>query len=493
MRKVEFQQEIKDDFAFAPTHQQDLAIQMLSDFMSVSVNQCLFILKGYAGTGKTSLISSFVKVLRKHNYQVILLAPTGRAARVLSNYSEIPALTIHRKIYRQHRVGDIHTNYSLNTNLHAHTLFIVDEASMISHKSSMSDIFSSNPLLDDLIEYVYSGNDCRLMLIGDTAQLPPIGENESKALNAEYLQGFGLDTFEIELNEVVRQRAESGILLQATHIRQYITAIQKQMYEYGQTEEIKQPLIPAKPFPDLQCVEGEELLEALEDSYSQVGIEDTIIITRANWRANQYNMGIRNRILWREELLERGDLLMVAKNNYYWAEQDKRDDFLANGEIIQVRKVIKRYKLYGFEWAQVELEVPDHEEWYPEVLLLVDTLLAEAPALTKEQQEKLYYAILEDYQHITTQKARLKALKEDKHFNALQVKYAYAITCHKSQGGQWRRVFLDGAMLQEDMLNLDGLRWLYTAYTRATDKLYLINYPERGKETAPIRSNEGNV
>nr|HXK76642.1 ATP-dependent helicase [Bacteroidaceae bacterium] len=332
-----------------------------------------------------------------------------------------------------------------------------------------------------------------LMLIGDTAQLPPIGENESKALNAEYLQGFGLDTFEIELNEVVRQRAESGILLQATHIRQYITAIQKQMYEYGQTEEIKQPLIPAKPFPDLQCVEGEELLEALEDSYSQVGIEDTIIITRANWRANQYNMGIRNRILWREELLERGDLLMVAKNNYYWAEQDKRDDFLANGEIIQVRKVIKRYKLYGFEWAQVELEVPDHEEWYPEVLLLVDTLLAEAPALTKEQQEKLYYAILEDYQHITTQKARLNALKEDKHFNALQVKYAYAITCHKSQGGQWRRVFLDGAMLQEDMLNLDGLRWLYTAYTRATDKLYLINYPERGKEAVPIRSNEENV
>ncbi len=493
MRKVEFQEEIKDDFAFTPTHQQDLAIQLLSDFMAIGVNQGLFILKGYAGTGKTSLISSFVRILRRHNYQVILLAPTGRAARVLSNYSEMPALTIHRKIYRQHRVGDINTSYSLNINKHAHTLFIVDEASMISHTSSMGDIFSSNPLLDDLVEYVYSGDDCRLMLIGDTAQLPPIGENESRALNAEYLQGFGLDTFEIELSEVVRQKAESGILYQATRIREEITDIQQAMHDYGRTEEVTQPLLPAQRFPDLQCVEGEELLEALEDSYSKVGTEDTIVITRANWRANQYNMGIRNRILWREELFERGDLLMVAKNNYFWAELENREDFLANGEIIQVRKVTKRYELYGFQWAQVELELPDHEDWYPEVLLLVDTLLAEAPALTKEQQEKLYYAILEDYQHLTTQKQRLKALREDKHFNALQVKYAYAITCHKSQGGQWRRVFLDGAMLQEDMLNLDGLRWLYTAYTRATETLYLINYPERGKEPSLEESIEEDV
>ena len=440
----------------------------MADFLFSRQTESLFLLKGYAGTGKTSLIGALVKTLDQLEQKCVLLAPTGRAAKVFSHYAGHAAYTIHKKIYRQRSFSNELDNFSLNDNLHQHTLFIVDEASMIANDGLSGAAFGTGRLLDDLVQYVYSGQGCRLMLIGDTAQLPPVGEEESSALSAEALKGYGLEVHEGMLTEVVRQLQDSGILWNATELRHYI----------AEEDFFTLPSIKVEGFPDIKVIPGNELIEPLTDTYDHVGIDDSIVVCRSNKRANIYNNGIRNMILYREEELEAGDLLMVAKNNYYWTEGCKEIDFIANGDIAVVRRVRREREMYGFRFADVLLRFPDYNDMELEVKLLLDTLHTETPALPKDLNDKLFYSVLEDYSDITVKRERMKKMKADPFYNALQVKYAYAVTCHKAQGGQWKHVFLDQGYMTEDMLSPDYFRWLYTAFTRATETLYLVNWPK---------------
>ena len=465
-------QQIKTNFPYKPTFEQENVVKILADFLFARKSDVLFLLKGYAGTGKTSLIGALVKTLDQLEQKCVLLAPTGRAAKVFAHYAGHPAFTIHKKIYRQRSFSNELDNFSMNDNLHQHTLFIVDEASMIANDGLSGSMFGSGRLLDDLIQYVYSGQGCRLMLIGDTAQLPPVGEEESPALSAEALKGYGLEVYEGMLTEVVRQLQDSGILWNATELRRYI--VEEDFYTL--------PPIRVEGFLDIKVIPGNELIEAITDSYDQVGMDETIVVCRSNKRANIYNKGIRNTILYREEELEAGDLLMVAKNNYFWSEGCKEIDFIANGDIAVVRRVRREREMYGFRFADVVLRFPDYNDMELEVKLLLDTLHTETPALPKEMNDKLFYSVLEDYADITVKRERMKKMKADPHYNALQVKYAYAVTCHKAQGGQWKRVFLDQGYMTEDMLSPDYFRWLYTAFTRATETLYLVNWPKEQTE-----------
>ena len=465
-------QQIKTNFPYKPTFEQENVVKILADFLFARKSDVLFLLKGYAGTGKTSLIGALVKTLDQLEQKCVLLAPTGRAAKVFAHYAGHPAFTIHKKIYRQRSFSNELDNFSMNDNLHQHTLFIVDEASMIANDGLSGSMFGSGRLLDDLIQYVYSGQGCRLMLIGDTAQLPPVGEEESPALSAEALKGYGLEVYEGMLTEVVRQLQDSGILWNATELRRYI--VEEDFYTL--------PPIRVEGFPDIKVIPGNELIEAITDSYDQVGMDETIVVCRSNKRANIYNKGIRNTILYREEELEAGDLLMVAKNNYFWSEGCKEIDFIANGDIAVVRRVRREREMYGFRFADVVLRFPDYNDMELEVKLLLDTLHTETPALPKEMNDKLFYSVLEDYADITVKRERMKKMKADPHYNALQVKYAYAVTCHKAQGGQWKRFFLDQGYMTEDMLSPDYFRWLYTAFTRATETLYLVNWPKEQTE-----------
>jgi exodeoxyribonuclease-5 len=461
-------QQIKTNFPYKPTFEQEKVVKILADFLFCRKTDSLFLLKGYAGTGKTSLIGALVKTLDQLEQKCILMAPTGRAAKVFSHYAGHPAYTIHKKIYRQKSFSNEIDNFSMNDNLHQHTLFIVDEASMIANEGLSGSMFGTGRLLDDLIQYVYSGQGCRLMLIGDTAQLPPVGEEESPALSADVLRGYGLEVYEGLLTEVVRQLQDSGILWNATELRRYI----------AEEDFFTLPPIKVEGFPDIKVIPGNELIEAISDSYDHVGMDETIVVCRSNKRANIYNKGIRNTILYREEELETGDLLMVAKNNYFWTEGCKEIDFIANGDIAVVRRVRREREMYGFRFADVLLRFPDYNDMELEVKLLLDTLHTETPALPKEMNDKLFYSVMEDYADISVKRERMKKMKADPHYNALQVKYAYAVTCHKAQGGQWKRVFLDQGYMTEDMLSPDYFRWLYTAFTRATETLYLVNWPK---------------
>ena len=461
-------QQIKTNFPYKPTFEQEKVVKILSDFLFCRKMETLFLLKGYAGTGKTSLIGTLVKTFDQLEQKCILLAPTGRAAKVFSHYAGHPAYTIHKKIYRQKGFSNEMDNFSINDNLHQHTLFIVDEASMIANDGLTGSMFGTGRLLDDLIQYVYSGQGCRLMLIGDTAQLPPVGEEESPALCKDALEGYGLEVFEGMLTEVVRQLHDSGILWNATELRRYIT----------EEDFFTLPPIRVEGFPDIKIIPGNELIEAIDEAYGQAGMDDTVIVCRSNKRANIYNKGIRNMILYREEELESGDLIMVAKNNYFWSEGCKEIDFIANGDIAVVRRVRREREMYGFRFADVTLCFPDYNDLELEITVLLDTLHTETPALPKEMNDKLFYAVLEDYADITIKRERMKKMKADPYYNALQVKYAYAVTCHKAQGGQWKRVFLDQGYMTEDMLSPDYFRWLYTAFTRATETLYLVNWPK---------------
>ena len=461
-------QQIKTNFPYKPTFEQENVVKILADFLFCRKTESLFLLNGYAGTGKTSLIGALVKTLDQLEQKCILLAPTGRAAKVFSHYAGHPAYTIHKKIYRQKSFSNELDNFSMNDNLHQHTLFIVDEASMIANEGLAGSMFGTGRLLDDLIQYVYSGQGCRLMLIGDTAQLPPVGEEESPALSADVLKGYGLEVYEGLLTEVVRQLHDSGILWNATELRSYI----------ANEAFFTLPSIKVEGFPDIKVIPGNELIEAISDSYDRVGMDETIVVCRSNKRANIYNKGIRNTILYREEELETGDLLMVAKNNYFWTEGCKEIDFIANGDIAVVRRVRREREMYGFRFADVLLRFPDYDDMELEVKLLLDTLHTETPALPKDMSDKLFYSVLEDYADISVKRERMKKMKSDPHYNALQVKYAYAVTCHKAQGGQWKRVFLDQGYMTEDMLTPDYFRWLYTAFTRATETLYLVNWPK---------------
>ena len=461
-------QQIKTNFPYKPTFEQENVVKILADFLFCRKTESLFLLNGYAGTGKTSLIGALVKTLDQLAQKCILLAPTGRAAKVFSHYAGHPAYTIHKKIYRQKSFSNELDNFSMNDNLHQHTLFIVDEASMIANEGLAGSMFGTGRLLDDLIQYVYSGQGCRLMLIGDTAQLPPVGEEESPALSADVLRGYGLEVYEGMLTEVVRQLHDSGILWNATELRSCI----------ANEDFFTLPSIKVKGFPDIKVIPGNELIEAITDSYDHVGMDETIVVCRSNKRANIYNKGIRNMILYREEELETGDLLMVAKNNYFWTEGCKEVDFIANGDIAVVRRVRREREMYGFRFADVLLRFPDYDDMELEVKLLLDTLHTETPALPKDMSDKLFYSVLEDYADISVKRERMKKMKSDPHYNALQVKSAYAVTCHKAQGGQWKRVFLDQGYMTEDMLTPDYFRWLYTAFTRATETLYLVNWPK---------------
>ncbi|MDR3118590.1 MAG: AAA family ATPase [Mediterranea sp.] len=460
--------QIKDNFPYSPTFEQENVINALSTFLLGRSNDAAFILRGYAGTGKTSLIGALVKTMDKLQQKVILLAPTGRAAKVFSSYARHPAFTIHKKIYRQRSFPN-DMKFSINDNLNIHTLFIVDEASMISNDGLSGSMFGTGRLLDDLIRFVYSGDGCRLLLMGDTAQLPPVGEKEGPALSAEAIKSYGLNVEESILTQVVRQEEDSGILWNATQLRQLITQ---------DSSSVSLPKVRLTGFKDVKTVPGAELVGTISACYDRDGMEDSIIICRSNKRANMYNTGIRNTILYREEELSPGDVLMIAKNNYFWTEKAKVIDFIANGDIAVVRRVRRTKELYGFRFAEVLLTLPDHDNFELEANLILDTLHSDSPALPKEANDRLFYGVLEDYAGISNKRDRMKMMKADPYFNALQVKYAYAITCHKAQGGQWKNVFIDQGYMKDEYLTPDYLRWLYTAFTRAKEQLYLVNYPQ---------------
>lgn len=468
MLNNDLSQQIKRNFFYKPTGEQEITIESFVNFLFSPKTDAIFLLKGYAGTGKTTLISALVKTLDQLKQKCVLLAPTGRAAKVFSHYAGHPAYTIHRKIYRQRTFSNELDNFVMNANLHQHTLFIVDEASMIANEGLSGGMFGTGRLLDDLIHYVYAGQGCRLMLIGDTAQLPPVGEEESPALSASMLEGYGLEVTEHCLTQVVRQEQDSGILYNATSLRQYI----------AEEEYFSLPRIKADGFPDIRIISGGELIDTINECYDRAGMDETMIICRSNKRANLYNKGIRNTILYREDELNTGDLLMVAKNNYYWGADCKEMDFIANGDIAVVRRVRRTHEMYGFRFADVTLCFPDYNDLELDVKILLDTLHSDSPALTREESDRLFQAVQEDYGDITVKRERMKKIKEDTWYNALQVKYAYAVTCHKAQGGQWQRVFVDQGYMTEEMLTPDYYRWLYTAFTRATEVLYLVNWPE---------------
>ncbi len=462
------ERQIKENFPYQPTLEQENAVKSLSEFLLSTLMDEVFILRGYAGTGKTSLVGALVKTMDQLQQKCVLLAPTGRAAKVFSAYAEHPAFTIHKKIYRQQSFSNELNNFSINDNLATNTLFIVDEASMISNEGLSGSVFGTGRLLDDLVQFVYSGQGCRLLLMGDTAQLPPVGEEFSPALFSDALKGYGLEVREIDLTQVVRQVQESGILWNATQLRQLI----------AENDCYSLPKIKITGFPDIKLVPGTELIEELTHCYDHDGMDETIVVCRSNKRANLYNNGIRAQILWREDELNSGDMLMIAKNNYYWTEKYKEMDFIANGEIAVVRRVRRTRDMYGFRFAEVTLRFPDQNDVELDANLLLDTLHSDSPALPKEDNDRLFYAVLEDYIDIPIKRDRMKKMKADPHYNALQVKYAYAITCHKAQGGQWKNVFLDQGYMTDEYLTPDYFRWLYTAFTRATKTLYLVNYPK---------------
>lgn len=459
--------QITQNFPYNPTEDQFSALKMLTDFLLERETDSLLLLKGYAGTGKTSLVGALVKTLNELQQKCVLLAPTGRAAKVFSNYSGQKAFTIHKKIYRQKAFSNEPTGFMPADNLHKDTLFIVDEASMISNDGMDSISFGTGRLLDDLIQYVYSGENCRLILMGDVAQLPPVMQTESPALNPEILRGYNLKVEDITLTQVVRQSGDSGILFNATRLRDALRNNEVEIF----------PKLRLKGFSDFRKVNGDELIEEIASSYSRDGLDDTMIITRSNKRATIYNNGIRNRILYREEELSSGDRLMVAKNNYYWTNGCKEMDFIANGEIVQVLRVRRTTELYGFRFADVSVRFQDYD-LEMDIKILLDTLQTDTPALPRELNDKLFFTILEDYDDVPTKAGKMKKMKADPYYNVVQVKYAYAITCHKAQGGQWMNVFLDIGYMTEEMLGEDFYRWLYTAITRATHRLYLVNLPD---------------
>lgn len=491
MIKDYFRELFLQNFGHIPTSDQIEAIDDLCHFILEPEADSVFVLRGFAGTGKTSLVSALVKTMQQLGRDCELMAPTGRAAKVLSLYADHTAYTIHKRIYRQKSI-DKDSLFTLNFNMRTNLLFICDEASMISNDEYQgSSIYGTGRLLDDMIHFIYGGKGCRLILMGDTAQLPPVGEGESPALQDDELRCFGMDVMSHTLKKVVRQAESSGILWNATHLRQLMD-----------TEDIfSLPRLRFSGFADIKIIQGNELIDAIEQCYHNDGEDDTIIVTRSNKRAIIYNNGIRGQILWKEEAMEGGDMMMVAKNNYYWTERMNAEllanacaegkkpedadsvpfDFIANGDTIIIRRIRNERCLYGFTFADAEVEFPDYDHFTMQLTVLTDTLQSEAPALTREQQEQLYDKIMEDYSYdpaLRSKSDRLKALKQDPYYNALQIKYAYAITCHKAQGGQWSNVFIDQGYMTEEMLGPDYFRWLYTAITRATKRVYMVNWKE---------------
>ncbi len=469
MNVIEFNRLLQQFFPFDTTSGQKTLLTKLSEFVLGEHTDHIFVMKGYAGTGKTTIVRSLVQALPAVNAKAVLLAPTGRAAKVLAGYTQRQAFTIHKKIYFRRPTAEGGFAFQLQQNLHVNTVFIVDEASMISNTGGLSQggLFGAGSLLDDLIEYVFSGTNCKLIFIGDTAQLPPVGMNVSPALDVEYLKAsyyFQVDWF--ELTDVVRQSNDSGILSNATTIREQI-----------KQEETFQPHFELKGFSDVQRIDGSELEDALNEAYNKYDAEETKVITRSNKRANIFNQQIRARIRWQENELSSGDYMMVVKNNYFWLPEESKAGFIANGDIIQISRVGKIQEMHGYRFADVRIKLIDYpDEPEIDVRLLLDTIMTDAPALSQAENKKLFDSIMLDYNDIADRRMRLKKVKEDPFFNALQVKFAYAVTCHKAQGGQWDCVFVEQGYLTDEMLNVEYLRWLYTALTRAKKKLYLVNF-----------------
>jgi exodeoxyribonuclease-5 len=464
---------IKKSLGFKPNHGQEKVIDSLALFVSPSSNEDeIFLLRGYAGTGKTSIVAGLVKAAEELNMKIVLLAPTGRAAKVLAYYSGHASFTVHKKIYRRKSSADGFGLFEIDVNLHTNTIFVVDEASMVSNFSSDKSVFGTGRLLDDLIKYVYNKKNCKLILSGDTAQLPPVGTSLSPALDKSYLLNYGKPIFEFELTEVVRQKSRSGILHNATLLRKRIGEQTKNPFE----ENKEYPQLTIDKFTDISRISGVDLIEKITEAYDFHGINDVTVICRSNKRANRYNAGIRSSILFREEELAKGDLLMIVKNNYFWTQTIPEIDFIANGDTAQVVKITGYSECYGYRFADVVLNFPDYDELEIETKILLDTLHLETAALTSEQNKDLFFKISEDFSEIGSKKKKYDNVREHPYFNALQVKYAYAVTCHKAQGGQWKRVFVDQGWLTEEHIDTEYLRWLYTAFTRAADRLELVNF-----------------
>lgn len=457
------------DFPYTPTIKQDILLQKLSIFLLDHDSDTVFLLKGYAGTGKTTIIGTLVKNLWKAQLSSVLMAPTGRAAKVISNYSKRQAFTIHRKIYFPKKDKGGGVSFTLQPNKHRNCVFIVDEASMISDRASESKLFENGSLLDDMMQYVYSGHKCKLILIGDDAQLPPVKLDLSPALDRDVLSlQYNKEVDEIQLDEVMRQEESSGILFNATTIREHLAD--------GFFEDFTFDL---NGFSDLiRLIDGHEIMDAIQDSYDQVGNEETAIIVRSNKRANLYNQQIRTRILFQEEEVSAGDHLMVVKNNYFWVDAKSDAGFIANGDIIKVLEIYALKELYGFRFAEVKVQMIDYPNMAPfDTVVMLDVLAMETPSLPYEDSNRLYQEVQKDYADEKSKYKRFLNIKNNKFFNALQIKFSYAITCHKSQGGQWERIFVEQPYLPEGM-NRDYLRWLYTAVTRAKSKVYLIGFKD---------------
>lgn len=461
-------------FPHEPTPGQREACGRMVDFLFDSDPRAAFMLKGYAGTGKTSLVAALIQAAPRLKIKTLLLAPTGRAAKVLSGYSQQQAFTIHKKIYTT--VADASGNIRCvrAKNKHSYTLFIVDEASMISATAGEGDFLTKRSLLEDLIDYVHDGSHCRLMFIGDAAQLPPVGSTESPALSAEYLKSIAdMTLHEAELTEVVRQSNMSGILEIATSIRERITTMKP-------GDEVALPLIYTNGHIDVERLKGSDLEDTLNREYGIHGMEDVVFVCRSNKRANLFNQSIRNSILLREDEISTGDLLMVVKNNYYWLGEESNGSFIANGDIVEVMGVRRHEELYGFHFVEITARFVDYsDEPTIDCKVLLETLHSESPSLTRDESQRLFQEVMADYADLPTKAERLNAVRSNPHYNALQVKFAYALTCHKTQGGQWPIVFVDQGYVTDDMIDREYLRWLYTATTRTTEKLYLLNFDKK--------------
>jgi ATP-dependent exoDNAse (exonuclease V) alpha subunit len=460
---------LSHNFPFSPTIKQDSFFQKIAAFLTDTKNETIFVLKGYAGTGKTTVIFTIVNNLIEINKKYVLLAPTGRAAKVIANYSSKPAYTIHKKIYFPKKSSGGGVAFTMQQNKHKNTIFIIDEASMISDQSNESKMYENGSLLDDLISYVYSGENCKMILLGDTAQLPPISLDISPALNTETLElNYDKRVDWIELDEVMRQELNSGILFNATELRELL----KDTF-------ITEFKFKLRGFKDvIRLTDGYDIQDAINQAYSNYSIEDTAFIVRSNKRANQYNEQIRMKILDKESDLSVGDFLMVVKNNYFWLKEKDEAGFIANGDIIEVLEIYSFKEFYGFNFAKVKIRMVDYPNQIPfETVLILDTIKSESPSLTYEQSNSLYSEVMKDYEHLTSKYAKFQKVKENEFFNGLQVKFSYAITCHKSQGGQWNTVFIEQPYLPDGM-DRDYIRWLYTAMTRAKDRLYLIGFKD---------------
>ena len=495
----EFIDEVVGEFGFTPTHDQLNALETFACFLADREQNCVMVMRGSAGTGKTSLAGAMVRTFSRLGQKLLLMAPTGRAAKVFAMNSGHAAFTIHRKIYREKSYSGLGGQFSLNENMHKNTLFMIDEASMIGRGGGMTSDFGTGDLLSDLVQFVYNGQNCRMLLVGDCAQLPPVSEEEAPALHAEVLEAMGLKVYECDLREVLRQSQDSGILANATYIRsltpgpsprrgeillQSDSGLDFSEFSCDNLLKVGLPRIRFKGFADIVMVPGDELVERISSSYTDVGMDETMVVTRSNKRANVYNQGIRATVLDREDELCTGDLLMVVKNKYLDKPQGDHGQlaFIANGDRVKVQRVRNIRELFGFRFANVWLQFPDYDDFEMLQTVILDTLTTEAPALTHEQQEQLYEAVMEDYADIPLKRDRMAKLKQDEYFNALQIKYAYAVTCHKAQGGQWAHVYLDQGYMTDDMLTPDYIHWLYTAFTRATEKLFLVNWPKTQTE-----------